>query len=163
MVNSADGYPPFEGAITETPKKGTTEVWRLVNTTGDAHPIHLHLVKFQIVSRQAFDAAKYSAATGFAVPGNTSFTKLPIAPYLKGAPRPPPANEAGWKDTVQTYPGEVTTIVATWDGKWNTATPEPANAAVAAFLPATAGPYVWHCHILDHEDNEMMHPIMVVP
>jgi FtsP/CotA-like multicopper oxidase with cupredoxin domain len=180
----------FEAPITETPTKGTTEVWKFINTTGDAHPIHLHLVKYQIVSRQTFDAAKYSAATGFAVPGNTVFTKLPIAPYLKGAPRPPALWEAGWKDTGISYPGEVLTIIANWDGKWNTLTPEfctttqdPVTLLYTqtcaqgdglpgvptatlpptppAFLPVTSGPYVWHCHIVDHEDNEMMRPVVV--
>jgi FtsP/CotA-like multicopper oxidase with cupredoxin domain len=91
---------PFEGAITETPTNGTTEIWKFINTTGDMHPIHLHLVKFQIIGRQKFDAAKYSAATGFAVPGNTVFNKLPIAPYLKNGIAPPAAWENGWKDTV---------------------------------------------------------------
>jgi FtsP/CotA-like multicopper oxidase with cupredoxin domain len=155
---------PFEGAITETPAKGSTEVWQIINTTGDAHPIHLHLVKYQVVSRQKFDLAKYSAATGFAVPGNGAFTKLPIAPYLTGAPRPPDPNEVGWKDTAKSYPGEVLTIVANWDGKWNTALADPASTTVpaaAAFLPVTSGPYVWHCHIVDHEDNEMMRPVVV--
>ncbi|HET9598115.1 MAG TPA: multicopper oxidase domain-containing protein [Anaeromyxobacteraceae bacterium] len=154
---------PFEGGITETPKKGATEVWKLINTTGDMHPIHLHLVKFQIVSRQKFDLNKYSKATGFAVPGNATFTKLPIAPYLIGQVAPPPANEAGWKDVVQTFPGEVTTIVANWDGKWNTtmADPDPLAGGAPAFLPVTSGLYVWHCHIVDHEDNEMMRPVML--
>ncbi len=153
---------PFEGAITETPAKGGVEVWKLINTTGDAHPIHLHLVQHQVVSRQRFDLAKYSAATGFAVPGNSVFTKLPIAPYLNIAgPRPPDPNEVGWKDTTKSFPGEVLTIVARWDGRWNTATPDPANPLLPAFLPVTSGPYVWHCHIVDHEDNEMMRPVVV--
>jgi FtsP/CotA-like multicopper oxidase with cupredoxin domain len=154
----------FEGAITETPAKGSTEIWKIINTTGDMHPIHLHLVKFQILSRQSFDAAKYSAATGFAVPGNSVFNKLPITPYLKGGVRPPSAWENGWKDTVQTFPGEVTTIIANWDGKWSTTLADPSSTLVPpapAFLPVTAGPYVWHCHIVDHEDNEMMRPVMV--
>jgi len=161
----------FEDPITETPKKGNTEQWTFINTTGDAHPIHLHLVKFQIVSRQVFDAAGYSAATGFAVPGNGTFKKLPIGPYLKNKPRLPAAYEAGWKDTAISYPGETLTVVAKWDGAWSTTLQEPAGGyqgelpAVAqpAFLDVTSGPYVWHCHIVDHEDNEMMRPVMVLP
>ena len=65
-------------------EEGNTEVWTFINTTGDAHPIHLHLVKFQIVSRQAFDAARYSAATNFAVPGNSHVHEAPHRPVPQG-------------------------------------------------------------------------------
>ena len=169
----------FEGTVTETPAKGSTEVWTFINTTGDAHPIHLHLVKYQIVSRQTFDAAGYSAATGFAVPGGTDApSRSSPSPRTSRASRvSPAAYEAGWKDTAIAYPGEVLTIVANWDGKWNT-TVEPINppgvpgdpgrpadqpTVQTAFLPVTSGPYVWHCHIVDHEDNEMMRPVLVMP
>jgi FtsP/CotA-like multicopper oxidase with cupredoxin domain len=175
----------FEDPVTETPKKGTTEQWTFINTTGDAHPIHLHLVKFQIVSRQTFDAARYSAATNFGVPGVSRncgpgvqppcFNKALITPYLKGKPRLPPAYEAGWKDTAISYPGETLTVVAKWDGAWSTNVAEPTSTvdgspgyqgelpaiAQPAFLDVTSGPYVWHCHIVDHEDNEMMRPVVV--
>ncbi len=95
----------------------TTEQWELYNWSADAHPIHLHLVKFKVVNREPFDED-----------GN-----------LLG-PRPPELTERGWKDTVTAYPGEVTRVNATFD------------------LP---GLYVWHCHIVEHEDNEMMVPFCV--
>ena len=85
----------------------------------DGHPIHLHLVKFKVVNREAFD---------------------PLTGALSGTPNPPEATEAGWKDTVISYPGEVTRVNATFD---------------------IAGLYVWHCHIVEHEDNEMMVPFCV--
>jgi spore coat protein A, manganese oxidase len=163
----------FEGAITETPRRGRTEFWRIANTTVDAHPIHVHLVQFQIVSRQPFDAAGYAVAANLDTLGNAAyndpvtlpspaFVKQPLSPYLLNAPRAAEVFEAGFKDTVQTLPGEVTTIVATWDGKWNEKLPvRPTDPP--AFQPVTAGPYVWHCHILDHEDNEMMRPSLVMP
>jgi len=186
---------PFEGAVTETPKVGTVEVWKIVNTTGDAHPIHTHLVRHQIVSRQKFDAAGYSAATNFAVPvpligqvgpepttcpvGSPAATPgcfnlgVDVTPFLIGARKLPAAYEAGWKDASISYPGEVLTIVAKWEGHWDTATPDPAKPIVdpitgavtygPAFLPVTSGPYVWHCHIVDHEDNEMMRPVLLQP
>lgn len=158
---------PFEGAITETPKKGTIEIWKIINTTGDLHPIHTHLVQHQVISRQPFDTAGYSAATGFAVPGNTTFTKVPIAPYLtKGTARGPDVNEQGYADTTKSWPGEVLTLIARWDGRWDTTLPDPTSTDVPpkpAFLPVTSGPYVWHCHIVDHEDNEMMRPVVVLP
>ncbi|HEX9302341.1 MAG TPA: multicopper oxidase [Casimicrobiaceae bacterium] len=104
----------WDDAITENPALDTTEVWEIHNFTEDAHPIHLHQVQFQVVDRQPFE----------------------------GAPRPPERWEAGTKDTVVAYPGEITRVRARFD------------------LP---GLYVWHCHILEHEDNEMMRPYFVGP
>jgi spore coat protein A, manganese oxidase len=186
----------FEDPITETPRRGTVEVWSFINTTVDAHPIHLHLVQFQAVSRQKVDVARYGAAIGLAGLANGGqLTKVPVAPYLVGGLKAPLAQEMGFKDTVVTYPGEVTTVVARWDGGWQDtpvcAVPPagyagpidpvstcmcgpdllvPAACAVPVqpiyqpfWEPVTAGPYVWHCHIVDHEDNEMMRPALVIP
>ena len=102
-------------AITENPAVGTTETWELHNFTMDAHPIHIHLVQFQVVDRQ---------------------------PMAGGPARPPEAWETGFKDTVIAYPDEITRVQATFD---------------------YAGLYVWHCHIVEHEDNEMMRPYHVGP
>lgn len=110
----------WSDAIQQLPNLGDTETWELWNWSADAHPIHLHLVKFKVVDRQAFD---------------------PSHGQLDKDPRPPTLTEAGWKDTVIAYPGEVTRVNATFD---------------------TAGLYVWHCHIVEHEDNEMMVPFCVV-
>ena len=89
--------------ITLTPKVGNTEIWQLINTTGDTHPMHLHLVQFQVVDRQKFDVAQYLAN------GNV------LAPTLVGPPKPPAAWDAGWEDTIQVNPGEVVRIIATFD------------------------------------------------
>jgi FtsP/CotA-like multicopper oxidase with cupredoxin domain len=102
----------WDDPLATTPGLGDVETWELYNLSVDAHPIHLHLVKFQVVERQV----------------------------IGGAVRPPEPWEAGWKDTVIAYPGEVTRVKATFD---------------------IAGLYVWHCHILSHEDNEMMVPYCV--
>ncbi len=88
-------------------------MWEIHNFTADAHPIHLHLLMFQVVER--VDA--------------------------KGVVRPPEVWETGYKDTVIAYPGEITRVKAVFD---------------------TAGLFVWHCHILEHEDNEMMRPYEVI-
>ncbi len=101
------------------PALNSTETWEVWNWTVDGHPIHLHLVKFKVVNREAFD---------------------PLTGALSGSVNPPEATEAGWKDTVISYPGEVTRLNATFD---------------------IAGLYVWHCHIVEHEDNEMMVPYCV--
>jgi spore coat protein A, manganese oxidase len=105
--------------VQTNPGLGATETWELWNWTVDGHPIHLHLVKFKVVNREAFDPA-----TG----------------TLSGVVNPPTPTEAGWKDTVIAYPGQVTRVNSTFD---------------------IAGLYVWHCHIVEHEDNEMMVPYCV--
>jgi len=105
--------------IQTNPVLNATETWELWNWTVDGHPIHLHLVKFKVVNREAFD---------------------PQTGALSGTVNPPVTTEAGWKDTVIAYPGEVTRVNATFD---------------------IAGLYVWHCHIVEHEDNEMMVPYCV--
>lgn len=142
----------FEAAgATTTVGANTLEQWDLINTTVDAHPIHLHFTQFQVLNRQKFDSAGYAAAhygPQPLAPNTGSFPPPPVAAFLRGAPKAPPANEQGWKDTVIAMPGEVTRIVV----------PFGANAAgsVTAFQASFTGPYVWHCHILEHEDNDMM-------
>ncbi len=113
--------------ITEKPVLNTTEIWTLINPTDDSHPIHLHLVRFQILDRRRFETSAYMGKR------ELKFT---------GEPEPPDASEAGWKDTVRAQPGMVTRIIVHFEGY--------------------AGRYVWHCHILEHEDNEMMRPYEVM-
>jgi spore coat protein A len=166
--------------VTETPQVGATEVWQIINLTADAHPIHLHLVQFQLVSRQKFNVNRYSKAYNALFPGGVFVgaygppldyvTGNPVAlggnpdvtPFLQGAVRPPAPNEVGWKDTVIMYPGEVTTIVARWAPTDVLVGATQKGVNQFAFDP-TGGPgYVWHCHIIDHEDNEMMRPQKVI-
>jgi FtsP/CotA-like multicopper oxidase with cupredoxin domain len=142
----------WDGAVTETPRLGTTEIWEIANLTGDAHPIHLHLVQFQLLNRQRFNVRRYQAAWDAANPvwpAMMPTTPIPVGPYLKGKPIPPDANERGWKDTFRNNPGEVTRYIVRF---------APQDAPAFSF-DATAEPgYVWHCHIIEHEDNEMMRP-----
>ena len=114
--------------VTENPVVGVTEVWEFYNTTGDAHPMHVHEVVFEVVNRQGLllDAA------GDVV--------QPI--QLHGVVTPPEPWESGFKDTVTAYPGQVTRIRAQFK---------------------TPGQFVWHCHIVSHEDNEMMRPYRIGP
>jgi FtsP/CotA-like multicopper oxidase with cupredoxin domain len=182
----ADFTPITVGDITtgysELPREGETEVWEIINMTADAHPIHLHLVQFQIINRQAFDGRKYMAAydaayggtmvEGFGPPndynvpnGDGAVGGNPaVGPALKGLAKPPAANEAGWKDTAIMLPGQVTRIAV----RWAPMSLPAATAAADAFYdfdPDGEGMhgYVWHCHIIDHEDNEMMRPTSVLP
>jgi hypothetical protein len=146
----------WDGPVSEMPVLGTTEQWEIVNMTGDAHPIHLHAVQFQLVNRQAFDVEAYEADWMMLNPDvpTESPVSLPVGDYLVGGPRPPDRNERGWKDTFRMNPGEVTRVIVRFapiDGS-------PSYPFDAAQEPG----YVWHCHILEHEDNEMMRPYRMV-
>ncbi|ELT44350.1 multicopper oxidase [Arthrobacter nitrophenolicus] len=135
-------------------KSDTLEQWELINTTVDAHPIHLHFTQFQVLNRQRFDAGAYLAATGYTdpvsglvVPGQGN--AVPVDPFLIGRPKNAPAGEQGWKDTVVALPGEVTRIRVPFGA-------EAAGGAPLAIGESFKGEYVWHCHVLEHEDNDMM-------
>jgi spore coat protein A, manganese oxidase len=134
-----------QGPTTETPKLGMVEDWVYVNLTGDTHPMHMHLVTFQVVGRTPFDVEAYEEKYGTpeGVPGGIDPT-----PFANGPMVPPAPEERGFKDTVKADPGYFTTIRAKF---------ELPSGVVA---PQT---YVHHCHIIEHEDNDMMRPFTVVP
>jgi hypothetical protein len=148
---------PFEGVpITEFPTLGTTEMWEVVNMTADTHPIHIHMVQFQLLNRQRVNATKYATAFAAANPvlPTSDYVPVPVTPHLQGKPVAAPANERGWKDTFQMNPGEVTRILIRF---------APQDGSLAFSFDATADPgYVWHCHILEHEENDMMRPYRIV-
>jgi len=136
-------------------RTNTLEQWDIINTTVDAHPIHLHFTQFQILNRQKFNSAGYFLAAYGAQPlpvGAGTVPPPPVTGFLKGTPVAPAANELGWKDTVVAMPGEVTRILV----------PFGANAGgQTAFTASHTGSYVWHCHILEHEDNDMMQRFVI--
>jgi spore coat protein A len=133
MLGNARWHEP----ITEDPRAGSTEIWSFVNTTGDVHPLHLHLVQFQVLNRQSFDVQTFQQT------GKLVFTGKPMAPESNERP--------ARKDTIKSYPGYVTRIIQRFD--------LPHGAPVT---PGQELLYVWHCHILEHEDNEMMRPYKVI-
>jgi len=133
--------------VQERPRVGSTEDWRLVNLTEDTHPIHLHLVQFQVMDRTPFDADGYKAALEAARAANPDAANPDPRPYFNGPAALPDANERGWKDTVRTNPGQVTRIRMRWTLPAGVSAPQR---------------YVFHCHILEHEDNSMMRPLEIV-
>ncbi len=155
----------FTDAATELPMVGSTEDWEIVNLTEDAHPIHLHLVQFQLVNRQKFNAKKYETdwmMLNGMPPLNKKPEVIPVDKYLIGKATGRIPVEEGWKDTIRVNPGEITTIRIRL-------APQDADAALVKpgvnlfpFDPTVGPGYVWHCHILDHEDNEMMRPLKIV-
>jgi FtsP/CotA-like multicopper oxidase with cupredoxin domain len=164
----------------ELPVEGSTEVWEFVNLTADAHPIHLHLAQFQVLNRQKFNVARYTRVynrafpsgayePGFGPPlayqpsgasGGKYGGNPDVAAYLQGPIRPPASYEAGWKDTVTVLPGQLTRIVVRW-APTDIPISAPAGQRAYEFDPNGGPGYVWHCHILDHEDNEMMRPTQI--
>ena len=131
----------WDGPITIRPKLGGTEIWHFINATDDSHPIHVHLVHFEVLDRQPFDVKAYLEAWAAERPGEGP-DPIPVGPYLRGKRVPAPPQERGWKDTVRVDPREVVRIIARFDGY--------------------TGRYPWHCHMLEHEDNEMMLQFEVV-
>lgn len=140
--NTVNGALPWHAPTTENPGVGDTEIWEIYNATGDAHPVHLHLVHFEILNRQEFDyelvekpVIQHNGAqgTGYYLE-EVSFGSIvdPGPEYVENAP----------KDMVTALPGQITRIKATFD---------------------KPGRYVWHCHILSHEDHEMMRVLHVGP
>jgi len=121
------------------------EDWVFINMTGDTHPMHMHLVTFQVIGRTPFDVEAYEAAyegpTG--VPGGIDPTPFATGPTIPAAPE-----ERGFKDTVKANPGCFTRIRAKFE--LPTGVTAPQN-------------YVYHCHIVEHEDNDMMRTFIVRP
>jgi spore coat protein A len=109
--------------LTEFPRLGDTEVWSFINRSGMVHPMHMHLVFFQVLDREAFtEVAEQVVPSGVRVP--------------------PPAYESGWKDTVQVNPDEIVRVIARFEDY--------------------TGLFPYHCHILEHEDHEMMRQFQAV-
>jgi spore coat protein A, manganese oxidase len=111
----------------EFPKLNSTEIWEFVNQTEDTHPMHIHLVRFQILDRHTFDTFEYMAHK------NLRFS---------GPAEAPAPNELGWKDTIQCPAGQITRVIIRFEGY--------------------TGKYLYHCHVLEHEANDMMRPFEVV-
>jgi FtsP/CotA-like multicopper oxidase with cupredoxin domain len=153
----------FHRLTTELPTIGATEDWDFVNLTPLTHNKHVHLIQFQVVSRQNLDTARY-LADWLAANGNPPFShptlKLPVTSYLTGTATGPEPEESGWKDTVRTPAGQVTRIRVRW-----AIVDRPATVGVNNFPinPLYGIGFIWHCHLLEHEDNEMMRPMTVIP
>jgi spore coat protein A len=139
LDRASDGFPiialldnvNWDAPVTENPILGSTEIWNLINTTGDAHSMHIHVVQFQILSRQAFNTNQFEKT------GKLVFNGPPQAPA--------PEEQFAYKDTVKAFPGTVTKLIMKFDLPTGT-----------QIIPGHHYKYVWHCHILEHEDNEMM-------
>lgn len=139
----------YEDPPTEIINAGTTEIWEIANLTADTHPIHFHLVNVQVLSRQRFSDKTYPRGQNIPFKGFAGI-------YYLGKPIAPDPNELGWKETVRMNPGEVTRVAMRFD--------LPAVGFTVPPSPRIQGggnEYVWHCHILEHEEHDMMRPLIV--
>lgn len=157
---SASGEPthmyingePYEAPATEKPKVGTSEIWYVINFTDDNHPLHIHLGLFTVLEqRKLVDADELKECM---MREKNDAVKCQISKYARGKKTEVPAHEKGWKNVFKMMPGYVTKIVVRFSFIHS-------NASYP--FDATADPgYVYHCHILDHEDNVMMRPLKIV-
>ncbi len=147
-LNDADGDPVaflLDGKfrhepITETPRANTVEVWEVINLTSEEHPLHIHMGDSQILNRQEISEDYHEALM---TARDAGLPKPDLTPFLDGKPEAPKRYEKGLKDTIR-LPGMSVTRVAFRVGEY-------------------LGDSVWHCHILEHEDNDMMRPLIVGP
>ncbi|KAK4752564.1 hypothetical protein SAY87_021362 [Trapa incisa] len=142
----------FEDPVTETPKSGSTEVWEVINLTRDNHPLHLHLATFQAIKVQCLlDVNTFSNC----MTSKNDAIFCNITKQATGRTISVPAYEKTWKNTVKIEPGCKTTVVVKFNLVGKDEAPYP--------FDTTGSPgYVYHCHILDHEDNAMIRPMTMV-
>jgi spore coat protein A len=133
----------YMAPATEFVAAGTVEVWQIFNNTADTHPMHFHLVNGMVLSRQPF---KLTAGT--------------FAP--SGVAQGPEQDELGWKETIKMHPGTVTSVIFKFDLPENDPAFPSAQVAVPNSTRTGGKEYVWHCHILEHEEHDMMRPLVVI-
>ncbi|WP_405590094.1 multicopper oxidase family protein [Streptomyces sp. NBC_01190] len=150
---------PFEEPSQDFIENGATEVWEYVNPNHDAHPMHVHLINFQVLNRQPIDAVAYQAQYEKWIDGGRRPEDLPVLEsYLTGPPCPPDPDEtASNKDTVRAYPEQVTRIVIP-----DFTPPTDLTASIPGSGTEFPATYVHHCHILEHEDDDLMRPWTIV-
>jgi spore coat protein A len=127
----ADGTKRYQDPPDIFPTLGSTEVWEFWNSTADSHPIHMHLVRFRAINRQAFKGKIQEKLLSNGWAG----VKFSAPPEATTDPVPAPAGEQGWKDTIVCPPGFITRVLVNF---------------------TRPGKYVYHCHILGHEEHDMM-------
>jgi spore coat protein A len=150
MVNPTIGTfaRDYDTTPTEVVKAGSTEIWRIYNTTGDVHPMHFHLVNVRVLSRRPFSYTINSSGA--------------MKPTL-GPARASDPNEQGMKETVRMNPGEMTEVLIRFDLPKNLPFRVPYSPRLQRKFNIQGYEYVWHCHILEHEEHDMMRPLVIVP
>ncbi|KAL1209470.1 Multicopper oxidase LPR2 [Cardamine amara subsp. amara] len=142
---------PYNAPVTETPKVGTSEVWEVINLTGDDHPLHIHLGLFKVLEQTSLvNSAEFTDC----MTKELDAVKCQISKYALGNKTAVTAHERGWKNVFKMIPGHVTKILVRFSY---------IHSNESYSFDATEEPgYVYHCHMLDHEDNMMMRPFKIV-
>ncbi len=171
----ADGSGPFsllnlshfDAPITERPRAGQREIWSFINLSSDMHPMHIHLLSFRVLDRIRFAGWNTNQNLAFPPTMVTNYindriagTLKPLAYYLSTNTndiQTVKAFESGDKDTVRAAPYSVTRVVM----EWPTNTDYYTTPSALSLAADTDGRYVYHCHILDHEDDDMMRPLQL--
>ncbi len=135
----------FMDPVTETPRAGDVEIWEFINLSSEAHPMHIHLLDFFVLDRMPLGTNQAANVSNY-ITDRLLGRLRPLDFYTTGAKRRSGLpNELGPKDVVRCAPQAITRVVMQWPTE-----------------PQFRGPYVYHCHILDHEDNDMMRPMEVL-
>lgn len=161
----------YTDPVTETPREGTSELWEVINLTDDNHPLHVHLALFAALDQRSLrragefrDCMRGNAADGAG--GRNDVVKCRMGRHLAGGRRHKvPRQERGWKNVFKVRPGSVTRLLVRFKPLEEEKDGDQMTQGGGGRFPfdVTAGPgYVYHCHILDHEDNEMMRPMKIV-
>ncbi|KAJ6718868.1 MULTICOPPER OXIDASE LPR1 [Salix purpurea] len=141
----------YDEPVTETPKVGTSEIWNVINLTDDNHPLHIHLGLFKVIDQT--ELVNEEEFTACMMKLNDAI-KCKIDQYARGKKIEVPAHEKGWKNVYKMTPGSVTMILVRF---------AYIHSNESYPFDATAQPgFVYHCHILDHEDNVMMRPLKLI-
>ena len=157
----------FSDPISEKPQVNDVEEWVMINTTPDVHPMHIHLVKFEVIEKGYIDnsaAGSYVRADGVSMPVISNDAVFVPNALPGDAANTAPSNsvyslanneQKVWKDMVMVPPAGTP-----FDAFTNVK--NPGYVKVRAKF-TKIGTYMWHCHILSHEENDMMRPFMVMP
>ncbi|PKU68676.1 multicopper oxidase LPR2 [Dendrobium catenatum] len=142
---------PYDAPVTETPRSGTSEVWHVINLTDDNHPLHIHLGLFVVLEQRELVEVEKLKDCMMRI---NDVDKCRLKDHAKGRTDPVPAHEKGWKNVFKMQPGFVTRILVRF---------AMLRSEKPYLFDAAAEPgYVYHCHILDHEDNMMMRPLKLL-
>ena len=154
----------FTAPCSENVIIGSTEIWEIASLGAVTHTVHVHLVQFQLLNYQKFDVEAYKKdwlKLNPNLPLNRPTVNLPVDKYLIGEPTLPKSNELGWVDTIRTNLGEVTRILIRFAPTCCNSSKVKIGENLFPFDPTKEPGYVWHCHMLSHEDNDMMRPFTV--
>ena len=143
----------FSDAVRYLAKDGDVEIWKVINLSPDTHPLHIHLIQFKLIVRDSYTIIQHPTASE-----DTKLNAFEVFYDSPGGETVLDRAETGWKDTIRINPKEMATIAVPFRDYSDHET----TANLGKPIRMT-GRYMYHCHILEHEDHEMMRPFVVMP